>query len=184
MSVPSKAASPTQLLLTGYWEPAPCEKKVGGGSSCGERMLWLMSPEGGSNSYEAAHNKVAAKFEECADCTLPHDPCSRPVCEWAGQSNCATCADRMLWLTSKDRKWKRLKIEEAQEYIAQQWPKLCNECKDPQHPCDQEVCDDGHCRSCAKAMAEEMKQNVWSSRKDAHDQVAVRHPICEKCYIQ
>jgi len=180
--LPKNAARPVAITPKGYWEPAPCHLKVKGGITCGARITWLMSPEGGGSSYEDAHRQVVGQFKECTECTLPHDPCERPVCEWQGQENCATCADRMLWMSHKDRKWERLRIEESQEYIAQQFPKLCNECKDPRQACEKIVCDDGDCQTCAKAIVWELKQGT--PKADARAQVSSRHPVCHKCYIE
>lgn len=182
--VPKSARRPLKITPKGYWSPAPCNRRVGtDGVTCGQRMTWLMSPNGGGLKYKDAHAKVTGRFpKQCTECTLPHDPCERPVCEWRGQENCATCADRMLWLSHKDRKWKRLRIEESQEYIAQQWPKLCGECKNPKHACDKEVCDGENCRTCGKAIAWEVKNGL--EKKEAQSKIARKHEICAGCYIE
>lgn len=171
-SVPQKAHKPLRILPKGYWEPTPCERPVGPKkATCGSNMLWLMSPTGGSKEYQAAHAKVSAEFKECSECTLPHDPCERPVCEWKGQQGCSTCADRMLWLSHKERRWKRLRAEESQEFIAQLYPRICKECKEPKHPCQKIVGKAG--LTCAKAMARQVKQGL--SRADAQRKVASNH---------
>jgi len=174
------------IIQRGYWAPAPCDLRVGSGhNSCGERMIFLMSDMGGSLSYEEAHASVSSHYKECAACTHPHSPCDRPACEWAGQEGCTTCGDRMLWLFDPERKWKRLRREEAVEFVAQQWPKVCSDCKTPTHACDLEVCDGGNCRTCAKAMASLLgKEGGHKSLDEAHDIVAQQHPKCYKCVIQ
>jgi hypothetical protein len=171
-------------LQRGYWEPAPCDKAVGdSGTTCGDRILWLMSPEGSSHSYETAHHQVAARFpQECTDCILPHDPCERPACEWAGQDNCPTCASRMLYLSANERRWARLREEEAQEFIAQQWPKVCGACTHPLHSCDKEVREG---QTCAEAMVWYLgDEGGHRTTDEAHDIVTDQHPQCGGCVIE
>jgi len=168
----------------GYWELPPCDRPTGSsGTTCGDRMVWLMSPEGGGRAYDDAHRKVASQFpEECEACILPHDPCERPACEWAGQDNCPTCASRMLYLSAHERRWARLRDEEAQEFIAQQWPKVCGACTHPVQVCDKEVREG---QTCAEAMGWYLSHDGGhKSKTEAHDIVTRQHPKCNGCAIQ
>jgi len=177
----------------GYWEPEPCNKAVGSeGTTCGERMIWLMSSEGGGHAYDDAHHRVAEMFPAvCRACILPQDPCERPACEWAGQEGCPTCASRMLYLSANERRWSRLREEEAQEFIAQQWPKVCGACTHPVHACDKQVCthdqhvDGVQCPTCAEAQVWYLgDEGGHKSKEEAHALVAAQHPECGACDIQ
>ena len=115
--------------------------KKAGQFTCGERINWLRSPEGGSLSEEKACYKIAHDDfpEACGKCDSKHCDlefpeyhfhCSCPGCNddvWWKDADGVTCGKRIDWLQTFDGGEKSL-LDACKRIGGREYPEICGAC--------------------------------------------------------